>query len=101
MMWKKGEDTTSGLFTKKLYVASFGKHGSWFYGKDQYYEGKTKSVGQETNQDGIVGSARTPNGLEGAKHAAAAANIAVPIILSLQYNDLSQRIYSSGNCWHW
>ena len=80
MKWTKGEEMTSDIFTKNLSVAPFEKHGSQFYGKDQYYEAKNTKDGQETNQDGIVGSTRTTNGLEGAKHAAVAVNITVPII---------------------
>ena len=80
MKWTKGEEMTSDIFTKNLSVAPFEKHGSRFYGEDQYYEAKNTKDGQETNQDGIVGSTRTTSGLEGADHAAAATNIAVPII---------------------
>ena len=71
---------TSDIFTKNLSVAPFEKHGSRFYGKDQYYEAKSNKDGQKTNQYDVVGSTRTTNGLEGAEHAAAAVNIAVPII---------------------
>lgn len=60
-------------------VIPFEKHGSKFYGTDQYYEKNAKSAGQETNQAGVISSTST-NSLEGTKHMAAATNIAVSII---------------------
>ena len=78
-MWTKGDNTTRNIFTNNLSVIPFEKHGSKFYGSDQFDEKKTKSAGQVTNQAGVIGSTRTTNGLKGIKHAAAAINITVPI----------------------
>lgn len=36
--WKEGDEMTSDIFTKNLSGAVFEKHGSKFYGKDEYYQ---------------------------------------------------------------
>jgi len=37
VVWKSGDEMTSDIFTKNLPGALFEKHGSKFYGKDEYY----------------------------------------------------------------
>ena len=102
MVWRKGADMTSNIFSKNLSIIPFEKHGSKFYESDQYYEKKTKSDGQETNHSGVIGSTRTTNDLEDTQHAVAATSITMTII---SLNDAQKEFdfYQQASIWftHW